>query len=307
MNAPAHPPGPPVRDGKPYPELAHIATSVVPFVAIDRLLRERGFAAPEILAADLDLGLLLIEHLGSEPIVDREGRPIRERYLAAAGLLAELHGQQWPAFLEVAPGIVHDIPPYDRGALGIETELALDWYFPAQTGAPVAEALRQAFRGVWQAMFERLETAETSLTLRDFHSPNLIWREDHLGRDRLGLIDFQDALVGPAAYDLASLAFDTRATVGPSLESEIFEAYAAARGPDFGRESFAEAYAITAAQRNTKLLGTFTRLNARDGKPHYLKHLPRIRTYLRRALEHPVLEPVRRLYADTGLLEDGPA
>ncbi len=306
MNAPAQPQGPPVRGGRSYPEIAHIATSVGPFVAIDEVLRERGFAAPEIFAADLDRGLLLLEDLGREPVHDAERRPIPERYLAAARLLADLHREDWPARVEIAAGVVHEIPPFDRPALAIETELLLDWYFEAETGHPPSDGLRQAFSAVWNDVFDRLEHAEKSLVLRDYHSPNLIWRDDRTGNDRLGLIDFQDAMIGPAAYDLASLAQDTRLTISPDLEHDLVEAYCAARaaaGP-FDRQGFLAAYAMAAAQRNTKLLGIFVRLDRRDGKPQYLKHLPRIRDYLGRALAHPALAKVREFYAEAGILTE---
>ncbi len=128
--------------------------------------------------------------------------------------------------------------------------------------------------------------------LRDFHSPNLIWRDDREGHDRLGILDFQDALIGPSAYDVASLAIgrarDRSAGDRTGGRSTPMCAHAAKAG-SFERGRFEEAYAIMAAQRNSKILGIFVRLDRRDGKPDYLKHLPRIRDYLRRALAHPAL------------------
>src|SRR4029453_1046105 len=129
------------------------------------------------------------------------------------------------------------------------------------------------------------------LVLRDYHSPNIIWRAQRRGADRLGLIYFQDALIGPSAYDVASLGMDARVTVPEEIERRVVEAYVRARsaaGP-FDRAAFELAYATMAAQRNSKILGIFVRLHRRDGKPAYLKHLPRIRAYLRRALAHPAL------------------
>ena len=124
------------------------------------------------------------------------------------------------------------------------------------------------------------------------------------GTDRLGIIDFQDAMIGPAAYDVASLAQDARVTIPPELEQEIVEAYCAARERqgDFDRAGFEQAYAIMAAQRNTKILGIFVRLDQRDGKPHYLKHLPRIRDYVARSLRHPALGEVRDFYLRQGVV-----
>lgn len=301
MNAPRRPDGPPIRDGLPYSRIAHLAESVTPFVAIAKVLRDEGFRAPEIYAADLDEGLLLVENLGSETVLDAEGRPVAERYVAAAGLLADMHARNWPRRIEVAPGIVHDVPAYDRGALAIETELLTDWYLPHLTGRPADEALRADFAAAWAAVFDLLEDGEKTLVLRDYHSPNLIWRAGREGSDRVGLIDFQDAVIGPAAYDVASLAMDARVDIPPELERVVVDAYCAAR-EDFDRAAFDLAYAAMAAQRNSKILGIFVRLNLRDGKPGYMRHLPRIRDYLSRALAHPALRPLRAFYDRAGIL-----
>ena len=306
MNSPRLVLGPPVKDGRPYAEIAHTARTVVAFVAIARALRERGVAAPKVLAADFDRGLLLLEHLGTGSFLAAEGRPVGERYAAAAALLAALHDTSWPRRLEAAPGISHHMPPFDRDALMIEVELLLDWYVPWKTGKPADAALRARFAEAWDTVFDRLDRAEQGLVMRDFHSPNIVWRADRSGFDRMGILDFQDALIGPVAYDVASLAMDARVTVSPDIEQSTVAAYVAARRrrDNFDEKAFREAYAITAAQRNTKILGIFVRLKERDGKPGYLKHLPRIRAYVRRALEHPALAPIAALYEQHGLLAE---
>lgn len=303
MNAPRQPDGPPIRDGKPYSRIAHLAESVAPFVAIDRLLRERGFQAPEIVAADLDQGFLLIEHLGSEGVLDADGRPVPKRYLAAAELLAAMHADNWPARAEAAPGVVHEIPSYDRPALHIETELLIDWYLPFARGRPASDAERAGFADAWSGVFVLLDDGEKSLVLRDYHSPNLIWRGDRTGTDRIGLIDFQDALIGPSAYDVASLAQDARVDIPAELEERIVAAYVAARQVQggFDEASFRRDYAIVAAQRATKILGIFVRLKERDGKAGYIRHLPRLSAYLVRSLAHPALAPVAECYARLGI------
>lgn len=304
MNSPRLVLGPPVRDGKPYAVIAHTAQSVAAFVAVDRALAARGVCVPEIHAQDLDRGFLLISHLGSGSFLDADGRPVAERYAAAAELLAALHAQAWPPRLEAAPGIFHEVPPFDRDALMIEADLLVDWYVPYATGRPAGAALRAGFHAAWNKVLDRLEGAEKSLVMRDFHSPNLIWRGERQGHDRLGVIDFQDALIGPSAYDVASLALDARVTVTPEIERTTVDAYVRARKRQggFDEAGFAEAYAIMAAQRNSKILGIFVRLNERDGKPAYLRHLPRIRDYLERALAHPVLKELADFYRRNGLI-----
>ena len=308
MNSPRLVLGPPVRDGKPYAVIAHSAQSVTAFVAIDKALLAAGVCVPEIHAEDLDQGFLLLEHLGSEGFLDSDGQPVAERYAAAAELLAMMHGKAWPERMQAAPGIFHDVPPFDRDAMLIEAELLVDWYVPMITGGPVSDALRAGYAREWNAALDRLAASEYTLMLRDFHSPNIIWRGERSGHDRLGIVDIQDALIGPAAYDVASLAMDARVTVSPEIEKQTLDAYIAARhaAGAFDEEAFREAYAIMAAQRNSKILGIFVRLERRDGKPFYLKHLPRIRDYLRRALAHPALAGLHAFYVAHGLLEERP-
>ncbi|WP_394888375.1 tRNA (adenosine(37)-N6)-threonylcarbamoyltransferase complex ATPase subunit type 1 TsaE [Mesorhizobium sp. AaZ16] len=305
MNSPKLVLGPPVRDGKPYAEIAHTAQSVSAFVAIDRALKAGGVAVPEIFAADLERGFLLIEHLGSGSFLD-DGRPVADRYAAAAKLLAAMHGRKWPSRMEAAPGVTHTVPPFDRAAMMIEADLLVDWYIPFLTGKPANDEIRSGYHDAWSQVFDLMERAEKTLMLRDFHSPNLIWRGERRGHDRIGVLDFQDALIGPSAYDLASLAMDARVTVPPEIERSTYDAYVAARrsaGP-FDEAGFSEAYAATAAQRNSKILGIFVRLKERDGKPDYLRHLPRIRDYLGRALAHPALAGLKDFYRRNGLLGD---
>jgi aminoglycoside/choline kinase family phosphotransferase len=135
--------------------------------------------------------------------------------------------------------------------------------------------------------------------MRDFHSPNLIWLDGRPDTAKVGIIDFQDAVLGPAAYDLVSLLQDARIDVPEPLELALLTRYIKTRratDDNFDAAGFAELYAIMSAQRNTRLLGTFARLNRRDGKPQYLRHQPRIWTYLNRSLAHPVLAPAREWY-----------
>lgn len=305
MNAPAQPDGPPIANGLPYSRIVHLAESVTPFVAIAGALRDAGFAAPEIHAADLDRGILLLEHLGDGRVVDEAGAPVPERYLAAAELLAELHRRRWPRELAGPFGARHLLPDYDRPAMLAEVDLLMQWYLPHAAGREAGTEDHRLHAQAWNAVLDQLGDGETSLVLRDYHSPNLIWREERQGRDRIGLIDFQDALLGPAAYDLASLAQDARVTIPPSLEIEILSAYCKARSGagDFSEAGLRRNFAIMAAQRNAKILGIFVRLDRRDGKPAYLRHLPRIRDYMRRALRHDALTPVRELYLRWGIVE----
>ncbi len=299
MNAPRRPDGPPVRDGKPYSAIAHLAEDVRPFVAMADGLRRAGFSAPEIYAADLENGLLLLEDFGHEGFVEgTPPAPIEARYAEAAELLAALHSKDVPATLPLRGGGTYAIPPYDLAAFLIEAELLLDWYIPHR-GSSLGEPERGEFRRLWTQALAPAIADQQSWVLRDFHSPNLIWLPERQGIARVGLLDFQDALIGPMAYDLASLAQDARVDVPESLERELFTRYLRHRAEGnaaFDAEAFAALYATMAAQRATKILGIFARLDRRDGKPQYLRHMPRVWRYLQRALAHPALGNLARWY-----------
>jgi tRNA threonylcarbamoyl adenosine modification protein YjeE len=299
MNAPRRPDGPPVRNGKPYSTIAHLAEDVKAFVAMANGLRARGFSAPEIRHADLDNGFLALEDLGNEPVVDGEPvKPIEQRYAAAVEFLVELHGRDLPSTLPVAPQIEYALPDYDMDAFLIEAELLIEWYLPL-CGMEASAQARETYTGLWRNVLDPVIDRDLTWVLRDFHSPNLLWLADRSGIARIGILDFQDAVVGPAAYDLASLLQDARVDVPEALEIELLGRYARARreiNPDFDASGFIKAYVTLAAQRASKILGIFARLDRRDGKPQYLRHLPRIWTYLQRALEHPTLSMLSDWY-----------
>jgi hypothetical protein len=191
------------------------------------------------------------------------------------------------------------MPTFDIEAMLVEISLMLEWYLPDRS-AEVSGEMRAEFIAMWRALLEKPLAAPKTWVLRDYHSPNLIWLGERNGIQRVGIIDFQDAVLGPAAYDLVSLLQDARIDVPEGLELTLLTRYIKARrasDPTFDPAVFAEHYAIMSAQRNTRLLGTFARLNRRDGKPQYLRHQPRIWTYLGRSLAHPALAPVSQWYA----------
>ena len=303
MISPRRPDGPPVRAGRPYSAIAHLAESVHAFVAVGNGLRSLGFSAPAILAQDLDAGLLLIEDLGSEFCCDDTG-PIFERYAEALLVLAKLHHHasqgELEASLPVAGKLMHKLPPYDLDAYLIEVELVMDWYVPREQRANFSGAPRGKFIEIWTRVLKEVLEGPATWTLRDYHSPNLIWLGQRDGVARVGLIDYQDAVMGHPAYDVASLLQDARIDVSEETELRLLGVYARARSqmePGFDMAGFARAYSILGAQRATKILGIFARLDERDGKPAYLRHIPRIEGYLRRCLDAPVLMELRGWYA----------
>jgi hypothetical protein len=210
-----------------------------------------------------------------------------------------LHRQTLPTKLPIAPRVEYALPTYDVDAFLIEAELLLDWYLP-RLDAPVSASARNDFVLLWCDALKPALDAPKTWVLRDFHSPNLLWLPEREGIARVGILDFQDAVLGPAAYDVASLLQDARVDATESLEVTLLGRYARLRreaDPSFDAAAFVKIYATVAAQRATKILGIFARLDRRDGKPQYLRHMPRIWGYLQRSLAHPSLAPLRDWYA----------
>lgn len=246
-----------------------------PFLDIARWLCGKGFAAPQILGEDLERGLILIEDFGDVRMRETvDGAPESELrlYEAAIDILIEL------AKHEAAP-----VDPYDRAVYQREAGLFTEWYCPA-VGLDVDN---DGYVAAWDAVLAPLYDGHTPVTvLRDYHAENIMLIE---GGDGLGLLDFQDALAGHAAYDLVSLLQDARRDVPADLETAMLDRYKRITGAG---DAFDVAYHVLGAQRNAKIIGIFTRLWKRDGKPRYPTLCPRVWRYLERDLAHPALKPV---------------
>jgi aminoglycoside/choline kinase family phosphotransferase len=254
-----------------------------PFLDLAAHLVGLGFAAPRALAVDLDRGLILLEDFGDKrvaPLLAADPTREREIYENAIDILASLHDHAPPA-----------VAPYHRGELLREVNILTEWYLPAVAARGDAPAYEAAWDAVWQDVVAETG-ARPVLVLRDYHADNLMVLDDRSGLQRLGLLDFQDGLAGHPAYDLVSLLQDARRDVDPHLEAAMLDRYMAARGIA-DRAAFRASYEVLGAQRNAKILGVFTRLWKRDGKPGYRLFQPRVWTYLERNLRHEALAPVR--------------
>ncbi len=179
MISPQRPDGPAVRNGKPYSAIAHLAENIRPFVAVDAALRAEKLSAPEIYAADLQTGFAVLEYFGTEGIVNDEG-PIPERYAQAAALLATLHARDLPQDLPLDGG-TYRIPPYDLEAMLIEADLLVDWYAPHIVGVQLASGARAQYENIWRSLLAPLLAERRTWTLRDVHSPNLLWLAEREG------------------------------------------------------------------------------------------------------------------------------
>jgi tRNA threonylcarbamoyl adenosine modification protein YjeE len=300
MDMAARPDGPPVKNGKPYSAIAHLAEDIGAVIAINSHLHGLGYSAPAVFARDLASGLAVIEDLGDRVYgrMRLAGEDMTEPMGAAVAVLADMAGGTWPASVPVSDGRQHVVPPYDREAQLIEIDLLPSWFWPYLHGVDVPANIAQAFHEAWEQVLPFAAAEPPVWTLRDFHSPNLLWLPERQGVRRVGLIDTQDCVRGHPAYDLASLLQDARVDIAAEEERQLFDHYQELRRHEahFDAAGFAAAYAILGAQRATKILGIFARLSKRDGKHGYLRHMPRVSGYLERNLAHPALAPVRAWY-----------
>ncbi|WP_072384937.1 tRNA (adenosine(37)-N6)-threonylcarbamoyltransferase complex ATPase subunit type 1 TsaE [Hyphomicrobium sp. CS1BSMeth3] len=297
MDSPRMPDGPPIRDGLPYSRIAHLAEDVTAFHAVAEALAACGMIVPTIRAFDHERGLLLIDDLGDLTFgrAIESGMDQQALWSAAVDGLVALRAHPPRDLLPVPGGADHFLNRFDRTALLIEVELLTDWYWPAVKGAPMPPDAKAEFLRLWNAQIDWLETLPLGWVLRDYHSPNLMWLSD----GRVGVLDFQDAMRGPWAYDVVSLVQDARLDVPENVERALLVHYrseVARREPDFDAATFDTAYAVLGAQRNNKLLGLWKRLANRDGKHGYLAHLPRTWHYLERNLRHPALADLARWF-----------
>ena len=255
------------------------------FVAVSNYLRSIDFSAPEVLAADPERGFVLLEDLGDEKLstLAATGRIDWVHYEIAVDLLIDLHSRRPPSAT----------PPYDETMLLGEVSLFVDWYLPGVAANPAPSA-RRSFVELWRQVLRRYTSVRDVLVLLDYHADNLMWLAGRNGLARLGLLDFQDAVAGHPAYDLVSLLEDARLDVDVALAETMFNRYLTATERD--PKPFGAAFATLGAQRNSKIIGIFTRLAVRDGKRGYLDLIPRVWSYLERDLAHPELATLRDWY-----------
>lgn len=254
------------------------------FTHIARFLTGAGLSAPRIYADDPEQGLMLLEDLGDAlfaRVIPKTPACEAELYAAATDVLVHLHRTPPP------PGL----SPYSAELMTDLAALAFDWYLDGQNGP--AEA---AFRDRMRAALLRHAPEQEVLIQRDYHSENLLWLPERVGIARVGLLDFQDAMLGHRAYDLVSLLQDARRDVPAEIEADMLSRYIKATGAN--AENFTAAYHVLGAQRNLRIVGVFARLCLRDGKPYYVDLIPRVWDLLQRDLAHPALLEVAEIVAD---------
>ncbi len=315
MDWPAGPDAPTTGGHAAYSKLAHLAEDVRPFVAVGNYLKSLGLRAPDIIAQDLTNGFLLLEDLGAADFgrsidkgVGPEGEALDDMYRAGIDALVALQQTGAPTSLEIGDGTSHMVPHFDDGIYRIETAMPLDWYLPVVMGCDASDGLRAEYDAIWTALWPLMEAGPRTLFLRDFHSPNILWQSDGEGLKRIGLIDYQDALIGSQAYDPVSFLQDARKDVPVEREAAMRSYYVdamASADARFDAQAFEAAYAALGAERALRLMGLWPRLLKRDNKPHYMAHMARTQDYLRRNLAHPALTDLAA-FVEEHFLKDAP-
>lgn len=273
---------------------------IAPFIMVANYLSSHNLAAPEIIASDTINGFMLLEDFGDNSYskvlagkaVLKEEYTEVTLYEQAIDALATLHSLPLP----------NTFPLYDEALLLTEAMLMLEWYFPVLNGEKLPQALEDEYIQIWKQLLPYLNALSSVVVLRDYHADNLMWLPERKGVKKVGLLDFQDAVIGSPAYDMVSLLEDARRDVQAETVSLMINRYLAAV-PSINRKNFLAAYAILGAQRNCKIVGIFSRLSARDGNPAYLKLLPRVWQHIMHDIQHPLLQPLKKWFERVGILE----
>lgn len=254
---------------------------VRPFIAIAEHLSAVDLSAPRIVERDVENGFLLIEDFGDDlfkKVIARDPAMERPLYAASVDALTVLHAAVLPP-----------LAPYDTATMTNFAARAYEWYLFGLTGARNTPE-QATFERIMTGLLKPLEQSRQVLIQRDYHAENLLWLPGRSGARRVGLLDFQDAMSGHAAYDLVSILQDARRDVPPAIEASMIDRYLAQNPQD--EADFRAAYAILGVQRNLRIVGAFAKLCLDLGKPRYIDLIPRVWEFVERNLAHPALAPV---------------
>lgn len=266
--------------------------NIRPFMAIANFLRRNEFSAPQIIASDSEAGLMLLEDFGNDlfsVLLKSLPNTVMELYETAIDLLLHLHELPLPNDLTVDDQKSHVLKSYNSFLLDQELALFSDWYLPT-VGVKDTKSLKEEIREMFKPLFRQILQASSVLTLRDYHAENLIWLPKRTGIKRVGLLDFQDAVLGHRAYDLVSLLQDARRPYDKELEENLLYRYLS--HSRLNQKEFLVGYHTLGIQRNLKIIGIFTRLWQRDGKKKYLQRIPHVWSLLETNLVCPLLADI---------------
>jgi len=268
-------------------------TSIEPFIQIANFLIENGFSAPKIVKSDTDNGFLILQDLGKLSVKNyliNDNKTQQDIYHLSIDLLIKLQNIEPPKNLKT----------FDNTLLASELSIFTDYYAPYKHNKELAPSDLASFNRLWQELLPKQTLMQNSIVLRDYHVENMMYLEHEKGINKLGLLDFQDALIGSPLYDLVSILEDARIDISRDFALECVQYYAAAKEIDL--EDALINYHILGAQRNLRILGIFARKYIRDKDNSYLQYIPRVLKYLEYDVSHPVLEPIKNWLLKTQII-----
>jgi aminoglycoside/choline kinase family phosphotransferase len=270
------------------------ASRVEAFTAVAEHLVQLGLSAPTVLDQDIPRGLALLEDLGDDLFarVIEEGGDEIELYSAAGEVLAAVHRAPAP-FMMPYRGGEWPVLSYDHLALSANVDLFVEWLPKRDLEVRVSEQTRLRWERVRENMIAKAEDFPRALIMRDTHAENLLWLPQREGLARVGLLDFQDAVLGWGEWDMSMLLHDARRDVSPGAREAAVRSYLDGTGGS--RAAFDERLAVLGAMNMMRIMGIFARLVVRDNKPRYDQFQPRLRRLLNETLAHPSLSEMRDL------------
>lgn len=277
--------------------------NVEPFIKINEFLEKKGYSVPHIIAKDTDHGLLLLEDFGNNTYTkllknSQEAELEYDLYKKAVTVLSKLHKEK----------IDISVPKYDKNSLITEASELIDWYFPILNDSPLSDELRSEYLSIWENILSNLNYPASCLTLRDYHVDNIMLLNDRIGIKSVGLLDFQDALIGSYAYDLVSLLEDARRDLPKQLVSDMIHLYLD-NMQNIDKQKFLTDYAILGVQRSCKIAGFCSRKSIKDKDNRYLVLLPRVWDYIRQGIDTPIMKPLKQWFSkiDAPIIRDRPS
>jgi aminoglycoside/choline kinase family phosphotransferase len=267
---------------------------VLPFIKIGEFLHQNNFSVPEIIKKDIKNGFLLLEDFGNNHynrVLSAKLEDVSESilYRKAVDVLVKLHKTD----------LAIDLHIYNKQKLLDEVCLLTDWYFQAFNGEELSSYLKDEYTEIWTKLLKSLHFPNDCLVLKDYHADNLMWLEGRVGHKKVGLLDFQDAIIGSVVYDMVSLLEDARRDITNGVAQEMINYYI--EKTNYNRKEFLADYIILGTQRSCKILGVFARKVLRDGDSRYLKFLPRVWSYIHHHLNNPLLLPLKNWFDKVSL------
>ncbi len=262
---------------------------ISPFVTVTKILLDFGFSAPQIYALDKKNGLAIIEDFGDNLI--------KNILIAHPNLSTEIYEKIINTLISIQKRSHNNsnmyLEEYDEEKLMSEVLLFVEWYYPALFGFGLSDKGKENFIRIWKSLFKKIYYKKDTLVLRDYHVENLMLLPGRKPSQEIGLLDYQDAVLGSYAYDLVSLLEDARIEVRRPFREKMITYYIS-NSENISYKEFLSDYAILGLQRNCKIIGIFTRKSIRDKNSHYLQYLPRVWSYINDSINHPVLYEMKK-------------